>query len=201
LIRSQLLEYDLTRLDSYWVRNLSPSPDILANTSVSIWTPWAQVIQQKKRSREESRGGENICLETIEENETTIRWWQTRLIGEYSPSVHLQNPSLDTFLNSHSISHDDLMSIEQERSLCLLPIPPSCSCSLTSLLLSSVNPKETICEFVFEMRSAIRGRGGEDEEALWADYWILMGLVVICGGLRARYHWYLERLYDLDIDP
>jgi hypothetical protein len=172
---------------------------ILVN--VSVLAPWAyagvqrrersESLREWRRSRVEGKDWrDSSCPNRGEEegNQTRgIRWWYKRLVGEYSPPIHLQNASLSHLIESHRSQLTPLISSDQERAQCVLTPPSPSSFSAASLM----------CDIVFEMRSALRG-GDEDEEALWIDYWILIVLVVVNGLVRMRYNLFAHYHYDLE---
>lgn len=131
LIRSLLYEYDLTRLDTYWNRNI-PSAEILDNET--FWSP---------------------LVHSLNKNETLFHWWQRKkLLGEYMIPLHLSNPSLQAFLEANGYQLRDPIPLEEEISQCQLLSSDREKFNDQSLLDST---SKKICDLVFNARSLLSG--------------------------------------------
>jgi hypothetical protein len=155
LIRSLLYEYDLTRLDNYWNRNI-PSAQILENET--LWSP---------------------LVHSLNKSEASFHWWQRkRLLGEYMIPLHLSNPSMKTFLEANGYHFRDPVTLTEEISQCQLS---SSSSSSSSSQLSpdafdhrSIldNTSQRICDLVFHVRVMLTGND------LWRGFYSI-GILMI----------------------
>jgi hypothetical protein len=151
-IRSTLYEFDFTRLDYYWNRNI-PRTEILPNSSLASSFVSSLRGQQQQDERKQQA------------------WWQRkRVIREYLPALDLSNPSLNQFLKGHGFSLRPPISPTQQEERCLKTAAAAGAGGREGVWSGSW--QRMVCQSVFEARRRLPG------DAVWRVVWSVLVLML-----------------------